>query len=60
MMDAENAEEPPRPVRKAKRHRRKIPSDPGPLSYADQIGNKRVSSNVQKGDSRVVKTNLSR
>lgn len=33
-MDAEKAEQPPKPVRKAKKHRRATPREPFPFSYA--------------------------
>lgn len=36
-IEAEKAEQPPKPVRKANRLRSTIPKDPSPFSYAEQV-----------------------
>ena len=44
LITAEKAEHPPKPVRKAKKHRSQTASDPWPLTYATHVRLKRRTS----------------
>lgn len=55
-MAAEKAEQPPKPVRKAKKHKRATPSEPFPFSYAVKLKDKSVQISRAIGASR--RTNI--